>query len=122
MIASPSVTDTVTREELTRIYRRKTRFWNNGARIIPVNLSTEHPLRRRFSQLVLGSLPEDLEAYWNEQYFNGIAPPYVLTSEAAIIQFVATTAGAIGYINATAVTENVRVLLYLSLAATEKHP
>ncbi len=122
MIASLSVTDAVNREELARIYQRKQRFWKNGTQIIPVNLSVEHPLRRRFSQLVLGALPEDLVPYWNEQYFHGIAPPYVLTSEAAILQFVATTSSAIGYVNATAVNGEVHVLLYLSLSGTEKQP
>jgi len=122
VIASLSVTDTVNREELARIYQRKQRFWKNGTQIIPVNLSAEHPLRRRFSRLVLGALPEDLVPYWNEQYFHGIAPPYVLTSEAAILQFVATTSGAIGYVNATAVNREVHVLLYLPLAPAEKRP
>src|SRR5689334_16777323 len=77
VIASLSVTDTVNIEELARIYQRKQRFWENGLPIIPVNLSVEHPLRRRFSQIVLGASPEDLVPYWNEQYFHGIAPPYV---------------------------------------------
>ena len=122
VIVSLSVTDTLDRKELARIYQRKQLFWNNGTPIRPVNLSVEHPLRPKFSQLVLGALPEDLVVYWNEQYFHGITPPYVLTSEAAIVQFVATTSGAIGYVNAAAVTENVRVLLYLSLSGTEKHP
>jgi ABC-type phosphate transport system substrate-binding protein len=122
VIASPSVTDTINSEELTRIYQRKQRFWKNGTQIIPVNLSVEHPLRRSFSRLVLRALPEDLGAYWNEQYFHGIAPPYVLTSEAAIVQFVATTSGAIGYVNATAVNGNVHVLMYLPVTPTEKHP
>ena len=122
VIVSPSVIDTVNSEELARMYQRKQRFWKNGTPIIPVNLSVEHPLRRSFSRLVLGAVPEDLVAYWNEQYFHGIAPPYVLTSEAAILQFVATTPGAIGYVNATAVNGDVHVLLHLSLAPTEKHP
>jgi ABC-type phosphate transport system substrate-binding protein len=122
VIVSPSVTDSIDRKELARIYQRQQRFWNNGAAIRPVNLSVEHPLRPKFSQLVLGATPEDLVAYWNEQYFHGIAPPYVLTSEAAIVQFVATTPGAIGYVDAAAITGNVRVLLYLSLDAPGKHP
>ena len=76
------------REDLDRIYRRKKLYWGNGEKIIPVNLPVAHPLRRSFSRLVLGALPAELEAYWNEQYFHGISPPYVLASEEAVVQFV----------------------------------
>lgn len=109
-------------EELARIYRRKKLFWEDGAKVIPVNLPADHPLRRRFSQLVLGMLPEDqkLDEYWNAQYFHGIAPPYVLASEDAVLQFVVTTPGAVGYVSAAAVNAKVHVLLYLSLSTDEK--
>jgi ABC-type phosphate transport system substrate-binding protein len=111
-------------EELARIYRRKKLFWEDGARVIPVNLPTDHPLRRDFSRLVLGALPDDqkLKEYWNAQYFHGIAPPYVLASEDAALQFVITTPGAIGYVSAAAVNAKVHVLLYLPLSADKKKP
>lgn len=120
--AAPLSADAPSREELASMYRRKALFWENGARIIPVNLPAAHPLRRSFSRLVLGALPEDLAAYWNAQYFHGIAPPYVLSSEEAVLQFVATTPGAIGYVNAAAVNGQVRVLLTLPLPPVEKQP
>ncbi len=105
----------LTREGLESIFRRKTLFWRDGTRLIPVNLPVTHPLRRDFSRLVLGVAPEALESYWNEQYFHGVSPPYVLASEEAVLRFVATAPGAIGYVNATAVTDAVRVLLFLPL-------
>jgi ABC-type phosphate transport system substrate-binding protein len=120
--ASPLLTDTPSKEELARIYQRKTLFWKNGERVIPVNLPATHTLRRSFSHLVLGVLPEDLAAYWNAQYFHGITPPYVLASEEAVLQFVATTPGAIGYVNAATVNGHVHVLLYLPLPSVEKQP
>jgi hypothetical protein len=119
---SPLIIDAPSKEELARIYRRQTLFWKDGARVIPVNLPANHPLRRSFSRLVLGALPEDLATYWNEQYFHGISPPYVLASEEAVLQFVAATPGAIGYVNTTAVNGPVRVLLSLPVPAEEKQP
>ncbi len=120
--AAPLLTDAPSREELASIYGRKKLFWENGARIIPVNLPAAHRLRRSFSRLVLGALPEAMAAYWNAQYFHGIAPPYVLASEEAVLQFVATTPGAIGYVSASAVNRQVRVLLTLPLPPVEKQP
>ena len=115
------VKDALSREELASIYRRKKLFWGNSSTIIPLNLPVTHPLRQSFSRTVLGESPEEMESYWNTQYFHGISPPYVLASEEAVVQFVATTPGAIGYVNAAAVNDRVHVLLYLPLSL-EKRP
>ena len=101
---------------LSRIFLRKTALWANGEAIRPVNLSATHPLRRLFSQRVAGLEPEDLEDYWNDQYFHGIFPPYAVVSEEAAIRYVSESAAAIGYVSACAVDGRVRVLLYLTPA------
>jgi hypothetical protein len=62
---------------------------------------------------VLGALPEELETYWNDQYFHGVMPPHVVTSEEAVLRFVVSTPGAIGYVTEGAVTKEVQVLLLL---------
>ena len=103
------------RADLARIYQRRRRFWNNGARIVPINLPADHPLRQKFSLQVFNKLPEEMQEYWDEQYFQGVSPPYVLASVAAVLQFVASTPGAIGYVDAVTVNEQVKVLLLLSL-------
>ncbi len=120
--ASFSIKEGLRKEELERIYRRKKLFWESGEKIIPVNLPPAHPLRRRFSQLILGALPEELETYWNEQYFHGVSPPYVLASEASVLQFIAMTPGAIGYVSTAVVTKHVSVLFSLPFSSIEKHP
>ncbi len=105
--------DTFSQEELMRIYRGKKLFWEEGTRIIPVNLAADHPCRKRFSRLVLGLLPEEMQEYWNAQYFHGISPPYVLSSEEAVLRFVTETPGAIGYLCTITATAAVKVLLLL---------
>lgn len=96
---------------LALIYKRRRLLWNDGSRIQPVNLPADHPLRRRFSRAVLHRTPEGMDDYWNEQYFQGVLPPYVLASETAVLRFVADTAGAIGYVAHCAVDGGVRVLM-----------
>jgi hypothetical protein len=85
-------------EDLALIYRRKKQFVGS-ARVQPINLPAQHPLRRFFSQQVLHKTPEELEDYWRDLYFNGISPPFVLASEEAMIRFVASTPGAVGYVS-----------------------
>lgn len=87
--------------ELALIFKRKKLFWPGGrGRIQPANLPARDPARRQFSEAVLGARPEALESYWNEQYFQGIRPPHVLASGAAMLRFVAETRNAIGYVDA----------------------
>lgn len=90
---------TLSKDEVALIFKRKRRFWDNGQRIQPVNLSASHALRRAFSQQVFGLNPEEMDEYWRDQYFHGELPPYVLGSEEAVIRFVLATPGAIGYVS-----------------------
>jgi ABC-type phosphate transport system substrate-binding protein len=112
VIAAPGVIDhRLTRETVSRIFRRKQNFWESGSRIQPVNLPPAHPLRHVFSQAVLGQTPEGMEDYWREMYFNGVLPPHVLASEEAVILFVSSTPGAIGYISACPSERKLNIVL-----------
>jgi ABC-type phosphate transport system substrate-binding protein len=115
---------TLSREGLALIFSRKKRFWENDQRIQPVNLVASHPLRRSFSQQIFGRSPEELEDYWRAQYFHGDLPPYALASEEAVIRFVATTPGAIGYVSHCAVDQRVTVVMQLdgSMACPHQTP
>ena len=71
-------------------------------------------MRRLFSERVAGLDPEELEDYWNDQYFHGIFPPYAVASEEAAIRYVSESAAAIDYVSACALDGRVRALLYLT--------
>ncbi|MFO1435532.1 MAG: hypothetical protein U1F34_03915 [Gammaproteobacteria bacterium] len=110
VVAAEKTQVSYTRAELAQIYRSKISVDLNGQRIVPVNLPVGHPARESFSVAVLGRPPQELQAYWNQQYFLGKKPPVVLDSEEAVIRFVATTPGAIGYIFQCSVDQRVRVI------------
>ncbi len=102
------------KSELAAIYRRKKNYWEDGTKIEPVNLPAESPARRTFSKAVLGYAPEELEQYWNDRYFHGVLPPYVLSSDEAILRFVAETPGAIGYVPYCDADKRVAVVLVIN--------
>lgn len=104
----------VAKDALAPIFLRKTTLWANREAIQPVNLSAAHPLRRLFSERVLGLAPDELDEYWNDQYFHGVFPPYAADSEEAVVRFVAGSPAAIGYVSACAVDGRVKVLLWLT--------
>ena len=112
VIAAPGATEhRLTRESVALIFRRKQTYWENGTRIQPVNLPPAHPLRRAFSRAILGHAPEALEDYWREMYFHGVLPPHVLASEEAVVLFVRSTPGAIGYVSTCVPGHGVDVVL-----------
>jgi ABC-type phosphate transport system substrate-binding protein len=112
VIAARGVTEQqLTRESISLIFKRKQTYWGNGTRIQPVNLPPAHPLRRAFSQSILGHPPEAMEEYWREMYFHGVLPPHVLASEEAVILFVSSTPGAIGYLSSCVPEHKVNVVL-----------
>lgn len=104
---------TLKAEELSLIYWRKKQYWQGGVRIHPVNLHAEHPLRLIFSKAVLGNLPAEQTTYWNGLYFHGTSPPYSVQSEEAVLRYVATTKGAIGYVDACKVDTRAKAVLWI---------
>lgn len=111
IVADDVVEHTLSREALSFVYQRKQNFWRNGNRIQPVNLPVTNSLRRAFSACVLGQQPEAMENYWREMYFHGSLPPHVLESEEAVLLFVHTTPGAIGYLSVCPPNMHARVIL-----------
>jgi hypothetical protein len=112
VIAAPGTQQTVlSRETVAQIFLHKLNFWPDGSRIHPVNLPAEHPLRTTFSQIILGATPDQFDSYWREMYFHGVVPPHVVASEAAMLLFIQSTPGAIGYVSSCIPARNIEVVL-----------
>lgn len=99
--------------DLGSVYWKKKKYWQGGARIRPVNLHAEHPLRIYFSKVVLGNLPNEQSDYWNGLYFHGTTPPYSVQSEESVLRYVSITKGGIGYVDACKVDDRVKPLLWI---------
>ena len=104
----------LTPAELALIFRRTETIDARGSALVPVNLPGTHPLRVAFSRALFRLDPADMEAYWNERYFHGVAPPHVVASVEAMLRCVAATEGAIGYVPACAVDARVKVVAHLN--------
>jgi len=116
VIVAPGQGKSMKKDQLTLIYSRKKLFWPDGSRIQPVNLPTASALRRAFSQVVFDASLEALEKYWNDLYFHGISPPFVLSSEEAVLRFVAETPDAVGYVSYCSVAGRAKVVLVITPA------
>ena len=100
-------------DALRDLYLRRTRLWPNGERAIPINLPAQSTVRERFSRRVLGRSPKDLISYWNARYFEGLTPPPVLPSAAAVRAYLAAEPAAIAYLLLEEVDDDSRTLLVL---------
>ncbi len=98
------------------MFAKKRLFWSDHSAVVPVNLAASHPLRRAFSLSIFKKTPEQLQDYWNDQYFHGVIPPPVLASEEAVLRFVASTPGAVGYVSACSVDKRVDVIALIQVA------
>lgn len=114
VIVAPGYSKLLKKEDLALIFKRKKLFWSDGSKVQAVNLPASNPYRNVFSQAVLATSPEELEKYWNDMYFHGISPPYVVSSEEAVLRFVAETPGAIGYVPFCNVNGRVAIVLVIS--------
>ncbi len=114
--ASQQLKLTPDRDDLRNIFLKKIFIDDGGQRLIPVNLPAGTPLRALFANRLLGMGEGQLADYWNRQYFQGVSPPYVLASQQAVVRFVATTPGAIGYVASCHLDDQVRVLLVIDPA------
>lgn len=109
---SPQLDDAGT---LRDIYLKKIFVDGSGRKFIPVNLPVAHPLRQAVSSILFRVDAAELQDYWNQRYFHGVTPPYVLGSQDAVVRFVARTPGAIGYVAPCFVDASVRQIMSLSL-------
>ncbi len=100
VIASPGVPGgQIKKETLAAVFLRQMTRWSDGTPIKPVDQSTRAPLRASFSQQTLGQSVASVTTYWARQITSGKGPPPpVKTTDAEVIAYVRTNAGAIGYV------------------------
>lgn len=114
VIASEEVPDTsISIEQLAAIYSMKKISWSNGTPVVPVNREASSDERAKFSKAVFNLTPQELSAYQDRLRFQGKLPPIVQSSDQAVLGFVRSVPGAIGYITASHVPSGVKTLMRL---------
>lgn len=112
IIANPAfASDTANAEDVKRLFLGKSRDLA-GADATPVDQKNGTPAWGHFYDSVVGKNASQLRAYWSRLVFTGKGkPPKALGSDVDIVTAVAVDATLIGYVDAGAVTGDVKVLL-----------
>ena len=111
VVANPSVSvSSISREELSRIFLKKTTKFHDGHAASPVDLLTSSPVRDNFSRDVHGKPTSAVEAYWQQQVFSGREVPPPEKNEGAALDFVRSNSNGIAYVSSAADAGGLRVI------------
>ena len=112
VIVNPGNGASLSSEDVQRLFLGKLKSFPGGGEATPVNQKEGQPAREQFNQAVLNKSESQLKAYWSQLVFTGKGtPPKELDNDDAIKTLVASTPGAIGYIDAAKVDGSVKVVL-----------
>jgi hypothetical protein len=75
IIAHPSINETVSLDDLNRIFLGKAKALSSGHKIIPLNLVEGNATRKEFNNKVLRKTDSQLKAYWSKLIFTGKGQP-----------------------------------------------
>lgn len=113
VVVHPTVRGTwISRASLQALFTGRSDRWGDKTLARPVDQSAKTPVRRAFTSSVLGRSMGEIQRYWQDRVAaDRVFPPPIRSSDEEILQFVAATTGAVGYVSAdTAVPESVKVI------------
>lgn len=103
--------DSITKDQLSDYLLKKDSRWDHGEPADPVDLDSGSDVRQVFSKEVHGRSVSSIKNYWQRQIFSGRGvPPPEVTSDQAVIDFVRSRPGAIGYVSSRAQVNGVKTL------------
>lgn len=111
IIANQSVPESiVSQSELEEIFLGKRVKWSNNSRI-DVVLTHESRLHESFLKEYVGRTPSQFEMYWRKMLFTGQGKlPVTLQTEQDVIDYIANTPGAVGYISSQPASSKIKTL------------
>lgn len=114
VIVHPSNKNTFALGDVESIFMLKKSTFADGSKASPFYLSGEDAARNLFNEKALGKSSSQLKAYWSKLVFTGKGtPPPELPSSADAVAKVAADPTAVAYVDKSAVTAAVKVVLSL---------
>ena len=111
VVVHPSNAASLDASSLSRIFLGKMKSFPGGGQAVPVNQSEGSSATSEFNSKVLKKSGSQLKAYWSKLVFTGKGtPPKAIGSDAEVISLVSSNPNLIGYVDASAVTGDVKVV------------
>lgn len=115
VITHPSVKEIgLSKAKLAKIYMGKLKSYSSGMQIKMVDLPKGSKSRKKFYSTVVKKSNSELNRYWSKLKYTGKGkPPKKLDTARDVLEWVANTEGAIGYIDGKYLNKSVKVVLIL---------
>ncbi len=100
IVNSANPVSVLTRDDIARLFLKERKSWDGGLAVEPIDQPARSAVREAFSRAALGRPPRAVITHWQQQIFSGRdVPPRELESDDAVVEYVRTHAGAVGYVS-----------------------
>jgi hypothetical protein len=111
VVVAPDRAGPAARGFLADAFLKNITRWPDDETIRPVDQKPDAPARRKFSEQVLRRSVAAVKTYWQQRIFSGRGvPPPELDSDEAVVRYVESHPGAVGYISGSAPVGKTRVI------------
>jgi ABC-type phosphate transport system substrate-binding protein len=99
IVNSANPVSVLTPDDIERLFLKERTSWEDGLAVEPVDQPARSDVREAFSRAALGRAPRAVIVHWQRQIFSGRSvPPPELESDDAVVEYVRTHIGAVGYV------------------------
>ena len=118
VVAHQSVpADTLSSERLLDLYTGDSRTWDGGMPVILFDLKVRDEIKRSFYKF-LGKSPSRMKSIWLKRLLSGEGdPPEAFETQEALLEKIAATPGALGYVHLDKVGQSVKIIAIIDLDA-----
>lgn len=115
VVSAENPVSSLKRQELARLFLKKTSRWSDGREVMPVDQTARAPVRIAFTRTVLAAEGMEhlsaVESFWLQQVYSGRGtPPPIKSSDADVLAFVQANPGAVGYVSGAVPVGSLKVL------------
>ncbi len=111
VIVNPANDSNITSDDISKLYLGKTKKFPNGKNAVALDRKEGSSERIRFLEATTGKDESQMKSYWSRLIFTGKGvPPQVVETDAEVKELVSRNPDIIGYIDAAAVDDSVKVI------------
>ena len=101
----------ISQNGLGAIFKMRLRRWQDGVPVTVFVINDKSPLHQKFCKKILNVFPHQMRRVWDKAVFSGSGQaPIQLENAQAMLEKISSTPGAIGYLNASHLTDNVKII------------
>jgi hypothetical protein len=118
VVSARTAVDQLSQDDVINIFMGRYRRLPGGAAAFPIDQAADDAMKASFYQRLVNKNLNDINAYWSRLVFSGkAAPPLKTSSQAEVFKHLASTPGAIAYLDRVQVDGRFKVVFDFS-----RHP